>query len=200
MPGDAADKDAILSPEQMARKLSGLAADLGQYLKYQKSLGVSHVGVQDKTGRTLAAWGTPAWKQHRFICQGPENARIMLVDSKGGFFRDKPGRLLVKILSAMHLTPETVCICNAADLHPIRTRVAANPPAVIITLGENACALILGTDRPFSELQGRFHTFSGIKVMPTRHPEELLADPTLKRGVWESMQQVMAAAGLDHGG
>jgi len=193
MPGDTADTGAVPTLEQMAREFCGLAADLGQVLRYQNGLGLTHLPVEAKTQSTLNAWGTAAWKQHRFISQGPENARIMIVDSKGGFFQGQSGQLLVKILSAMKLTPEAVFICNAADPDRIRIRVTARPPVAIIALGPRAGDVL---SHPGTQVvQGQFHLFCGVKVMPTRHPEELLADASFKRGVWESMQQVMAVAG-----
>jgi DNA polymerase len=195
MPNDLVDPEAVPTPDQMAAALMDLTADLRQVLGYQKGLGITHVAVGEKTQKILKAWGTPAWQQHRFIFQGPPNAKIMIVDSKGGFFQGSSGQLLVKILKAMKLTPETVFICNAADPHPIQERIKASPPKAIIALGARAKKM-LEPDDGAEGVPGRFHVFCGVKVMPTRHPEALLADPSLKRGVWESMQQVMAMAGL----
>ena len=185
--------------EQLAEQLQDIAADLAQCLGYQKSLGLTHLPVEENTHRTITTWGTAAWKQHRFISQGPENAKIMIVDGKGGFFGGRSGQLLVKILGAMKLTPEEVFICNATDSGRIRDRVSACPPAAIIALGAGAGQALLEPGAKTKAVPGQFYTFCGVKVMPTRHPKELLADPSLKRGVWESMQQVMALAGLGHG-
>ncbi len=199
MPGEAVSNEAFPTPEQMAAELRDIATDLSQVLTYQQSLGVTHLAVKENTFRTITSWGTAAWKHHRFISQGPENAKIMIVDSKGSFFRNTSGQLLVKILGAMKLTPEEVFICNTADPDRIRDRVAACPPSVIIALGSGAGQVLCEPGEDAKAVLGQFHTFCGVKVMPTRHPEELLADASLKRGVWENMQQVMALAGLGHG-
>ena len=177
-----------------------IMGELGQYLRDQRALGITHVTVGEEIQKTVVAWGTREWKKHRFTCQGPADARIMIVDGKGGFFRGNAGRLLVKILKAMHLTEDSVYICNAVDLAQIKCRVEQIRPSVVITLGREASSLLLGGDQPLEKMTGRFHSFCGVKVMPTRHPAELLENPGLKRGVWEDMQKVMAEAGLDHGG
>ena len=44
-------------------------------------------------------------------------------------------------------------------------------------------------------LRGRWHSFQGIKVMPTYHPAYLLRTPSAKRTVWEDLQLVMAELG-----
>lgn len=200
MPGKGVENEMISTRAELRRNFTEILSDFSQYLSYQKSLGVSHVRMKDDGTATIAAWGTPQWKQHRFMGQGPTDAKIMIVDSTGDFFQNKAGRLLVKILKAMHLTPEEVFICNAADLAEITSRVRANPPKVIITLGAKAAALLLDAVSSPDGVLGTFQTFCGVKVMPTRHPEELLQDAALKREVWESMQKVMAEAGLGHGG
>ena len=181
-----------------APDLNTLISDLTQYLQYQKSLGVTHMEINEASARTIASWGTRAWKQHRILEQGPKNSKFMIVDSDGNFFKGKPGRLLAKILTAMHLSPEQVYICNAADANRIKARISVHSPKVIIALGQKACDLLFKAGESLNRIQGEFHSFEGVMVMPTRHPKQLLTDPGLKRGVWEDMQKVMKQTGLDH--
>ena len=41
-------------------------------------------------------------------------------------------------------------------------------------------------------LRGRWHTFDGIRLMPTYHPAYLLRSPGQKRIAWQDLKMVMA--------
>ncbi len=170
--------------------------DLSQYLSVQKKLGNSEFQLSDAALKTIETWGTPAWFCHGFAAQGPENARIMIIDSLGSFFEGPAGDLLTKILKAMHLTPGQVYICNTSDYGRIRTQVKQHHPNVIITLGEKAGGLLLGRNDSLKAFRGQFHTFMDIPLMATHHPEALIENPRLNRQVWDDMQLVMKQAAL----
>ncbi len=169
---------------------------LKQHLNYQKTLGNQAVNLGDDALSLLEKWGTPSWRAPQFICQGAYDSKIVLVDSEGIFFEGPAGKLLVKILSAMHLTPETVCICNIADLARIERHVRMNQPKALVALGQQAGQMLKNSKESIETFRGRFFKFCGVPVMATYHPAFLLENPALKRAVWDDIKQVMACAGL----
>lgn len=149
--------------------------------------------------------------------QGDAKARIVFLghgpganeDQSGRPFAGEAGQLLDRIVGAMKLAREQVYLCDVVkcrrpdDRMPtpeeIRTcrvywrrQLQVIQPEVICTLGECATRALLETDRPLSQLRGRFHDYGGTKVMPTFHPADLLKDPELKRAVWEDVKKIMA--------
>ncbi len=145
----------------------------------------------------LDIWGTPSWPPPPFVAQGPEDARIAIVDSEGTFFEGEPGSLLVKMLGAMHLSASDVYICNTADNASFIRHVVAHKPSVVVALGEKACRTLKGTDEPLVKIRGHFFQCHGVSVMATHHPSVLVKIPALKRQAWEDLKQVMAFTGLD---
>lgn len=170
---------------------------LSQFLKFQKSLGHQSMTLGRSACHLLNTWGTPSWPPPAFAAQGPEDARIVLVDSKGTFFDGQSGGLLVKMLSAMHLAPSDVYICNAADHGQITRHILAHKPGAVVALGEPACRMMKGTDEPLITVRGHFFHCHKVPVMATHHPSVLLMQPALKRQAWEDLKQVMACTGLD---
>jgi DNA polymerase len=153
---------------------------------------------------------------------GNSDARLVFVGEGPGYEEDKmgmpfvgaAGKLLTKIIQAMNLSREEVYICNIIKCRPPNNR---NPlpeeisscvpflerqlrvihPDYICALGKFAAQTLLQTDEPISKLRGRFHDFLGIKVMPTYHPAYLLRNPAGKRHVWDDMQVLMKAMGIE---
>jgi uracil-DNA glycosylase len=182
--------------QSLASEFLGTIQDFSQYISHQNSLGNTDFKVSDTSKITMAQWGRPK-KKAPFLFQGSEKSKIFFIDSEGSFFSGEQGGLLVKILTAMKLTKESVFICNAQNPSAINARIKKIKPEVIITLGQTAGQLILNLNCPIEEFQGKFHSHEGIKVMPTFHPKALLERPGLKRKVWEDMQKVMEEAGLN---
>lgn len=131
-------------------------------------------------------------------------------DQKGVPFVGAAGRLLTRIIQAIHLTRDQVYICNIIKCRPPKNRnpmpdeiesclpflkrqIAVIRPDFICTLGTIATQTLLETEEPVSRLRGRFHDFMGIKVMPTYHPAYLLRNSDKKRDVWEDMKKLMEA-------
>ena len=170
--------------------------DVSQYLSHQMVLGNGDFNFSKKSRDTINGWGKPRVIPPVFRFQGPENAALFFVDSEEAFFNGASGGLLVKILTAMGMTPETVFICNAVDADALHALIKKNHPKMVITLGVLAGQRLLNLDFPLEQFQGRFHSCHGIQVMPTFHPSALLVQPGLKRKVWDDMQQVMQATGL----
>lgn len=170
---------------------------LSRFLKFQKSLGNRSMTLGRDAFHILDTWGTPSWPPPPFAAQGPEDARIVLVDSEGTFFKGQPGSLLVKMLSAMHLTPSEVYICNAADNALLSRHILTHKPLAVVAFGEKACRMIKGTDEPLANIRGHFFQCHGVPVMATHHPSVLVKEPALKRQTWDDLKQVMACTGLD---
>ncbi|MBE9547068.1 MAG: uracil-DNA glycosylase, partial [Proteobacteria bacterium] len=113
-----------------------------------------------------------------------------------------------KIIKAMGLTREEVYICNILKCRPPGNRnprpeeiqacepflikqLQAIKPEVICALGTFAAHTLLGINVPISVLRGKFHSYQGIKLMPTYHPAYLLRNPGAKKQVWEDVQMIM---------
>jgi uracil-DNA glycosylase family 4 len=149
---------------------------------------------------------------------GDPAARLMFVGEGPGYEEDQSGepfvgaagRLLTRIIEAIHLSRERVYICNIIKCRPpgnrnpmpdeietcfpfLKRQIASVKPDLICALGTFAAQTLLETVSPISKLRGRFHDYSGIKVLPTYHPAYLLRNPDKKRDVWEDMKKLMKA-------
>ncbi|HSR37156.1 MAG TPA: uracil-DNA glycosylase, partial [Desulfurivibrionaceae bacterium] len=135
-------------------------------------------------------------------------------DLQGEPFVGAAGQLLTKIIQAMGFNRDEVYICNVLKCRPPQNRdpqtaeieacssfmlrqLRAIQPKVLVALGKFAAQTLLQTSTPISKLRGRFQDYHGIPLMPTFHPSALLRDETLKRPVWEDMQQVMKLLGKE---
>jgi DNA polymerase len=134
-------------------------------------------------------------------------------EREGRPFRGQAGELLDKILASIGLDRKQVYLCNllkcrlpgnrnptteemAACRGHLEKQLALLHPRLICTLGAFAAQALLQTQEPLSQLRGREHTFRGIPVIPTLHPEALIFHPQNKRQVWEDMKLVAAKLGL----
>ncbi len=155
-------------------------------------------------------------RQNIVFGDGNPQAKIVFVgeapgadeDEQGLPFVGRAGQLLTKIIEAMGLSRKDVYICNILKCRPPQNRnplpaeiAACEPflqeqlksisPQIICALGTFAAQTLLRTDVPISVLRGRFHTYEGIKLMPTYHPAYLLRNPSAKKNVWEDVQLIM---------
>jgi DNA polymerase len=153
---------------------------------------------------------------------GNPHARLVFIgeapgadeDREGEPFVGAAGQLLNKILQACTLRREDVYICNILRCRPPGNRTpspeeAANcreyldrqlaiiQPEYICCLGAVAAQNLLGTTRSIGQLRGQLHDYRGMKVLCTYHPAYLLRTPSAKRQVWEDMQLLMAAMGIE---
>ena len=144
--------------------------------------------------------------------RGPSLARLMVVSDwplgAGDPFSGSEGELFTRVLLAMKLAPDRVFV-TAMVRCPVPEHTTPAPralvvcrafleeeirkvkPTVIWVLGETATQALLGADEPLDHLRGRFHDYKNIPVMPTWHPRDILSDPSLKRPVWDDVQQIM---------
>lgn len=176
--------------------LLDIVQDLSQYLGYQRKMGAIRLDLSPESLDILAFWGQRTPDRISFKSQGPASAKVVLVDGQDIFFAGEAGQLLIKILEAMNLSPDTVSICNAPDPSRVHRHVRSIRPKVVIALGEQAAWIMTGSKKPLTALRGHVFDFQGVAVMPTFHPVQLLADPALKRPVWEDLQQVMKMDGI----
>ena len=148
---------------------------------------------------------------------GNPNAEVMFVgegpgrdeDLQGEPFVGRAGQLLTDIITkGMKLKREDVYIANVVKCRPPENRnpepdevAACEPflkkqidlirPAIIVALGKFAVQTLLQSKVPITKLRGTWHSYHGIKLMPTFHPAYLLRNPADKRLVWEDIQKVM---------
>ena len=146
---------------------------------------------------------------------GNPKARLVFVGEAPGAEEDRQGlpfvgaagQLLTKMIDAMGLSREEVFIANVLKCRPPGNRTPkpaeienCSPylvlqlslirPQIICALGTFAAQTLLKTGVPISQLRGRFHDFSGAKVLCTFHPAYLLRNPGEKRKVWEDMKAI----------
>jgi DNA polymerase len=160
----------------------------------------------------------PLWetKNNSVFGDGNEHAKLVFVgeapgadeDRQGKPFVGRAGQKLTQIIEAMGLSRPDVYIANVLKCRPPGNRnplpdeiQACEPyliaqlqviePRVICALGTFAAQTLLRTDQRISRLRGQFHTYHGIKLMPTYHPAFILRNPKFKRDVWNDVQMIM---------
>jgi len=144
-----------------------------------------------------------------FVGEGPGRDE----DLKGEPFVGRAGQLLTEIITkGMKMRREDVYIANVVKCRPPENRnpesdeiAACEPflvkqldlikPRIIVALGTFAAQTLLKSKTPISRLRGVWHTYQGIKLMPTLHPAYLLRNPNDKRLVWQDIQAVLREMG-----
>ncbi len=174
--------------------------------------------LNDLCGEAAACQLCPLAKTRKNVVFGDGNpqAKIVFVgeapgadeDEQGLPFVGKAGQLLTKIINAMGLERKDVYICNILKCRPpgnrnplpeeirlcepfLKKQLQLISPQIICALGSFAAKTLLKTETPITSLRGRFHTYEGIKLMPTYHPAYLLRNPAAKKPVWEDIQSIM---------
>jgi len=155
-------------------------------------------------GRTQVVFGVGnAQAELMFVGEAPGRDE----DLQGEAFVGRAGQLLTRIIEAIGMKRQDVYITNVIKCRPPNNRnpeadeisrcepylirqIALVKPRLIVALGTFAAQTLLKTKLPISQLRGRFHTYQGVRVMPTFHPAFLLRNPERKRAVWEDMQAV----------
>ena len=144
-----------------------------------------------------------------FVGEGPGRDE----DLKGEPFVGRAGQLLNDIITkGMKMKREEVYIANVVKCRPPENRnpeaeeiAACQPfllkqidiikPRIIIALGTFAAQTLLQVKTPISRLRGVWHSYHGVKLMPTLHPAYLLRNPNDKRLVWLDIQAVLREMG-----
>lgn len=130
--------------------------------------------------------------------EGPEGARLLILgeapgaaeDAAGRPFVGPAGRKLERLLAEIGLRRDEVYIANVVMCRPpsnrapasdevaacgpyLGLRLAAIAPHVVIALGVTAARALLGGRAQLSDVRGRVHLASGVRVVPTFHPSAL---------------------------
>ncbi len=158
-----------------------------------------------------------AGRTHLVFGVGSPRARLMFVgegpgrdeDLQGEPFVGRAGQLLTDIITkGIGIQREDVYICNVVKCRPPENRnpepdevAACEPflkkqidiirPKIIVGLGKFAVQTLLQSKVPISKLRGNWHSYHGIKLMPTFHPAYLLRNPADKKLVWEDIKKVI---------
>ena len=159
--------------------------------------------------------GLAATRTNVVFGEGPPDAKLVFVgeapgrdeDLMGLPFVGRAGQLLTKIIESIGFKRSDVYIVNVLKCRPPENR---NPmpdeiiackkyllrqikiinPKVICPLGKFSSQLLLGTDKPISQIRGKVHDYGNAKIVPTFHPAYLLRNPVEKRLVWEDMKSI----------
>jgi len=161
-------------------------------------------------GRTNIVFGVGDPKAElMFVGEGPGRDE----DLKGEPFVGRAGQLLTEIITkGMKMRRDEVYIANVVKCRPpdnrnpepdeiaacqpfLRKQVELVKPRVIVALGTFAAQTLLQSKTPISRLRGVWHSYQGVKLMPTLHPAYLLRNPNDKRLVWQDIQAVLREMG-----
>ena len=234
--------------DSVQNKLSCLS-DIGIDFYVRRSLPIagladqtdpSPAGNSDKSDKSTNAWKSLSstvsectqceLHQHRtqtVFGVGHRQAEWMLIgeapgfeeDQKGEPFVGRAGKLLDKMLAAIHLDRKTVYITNTVKCRPpdnrnprpeeisqcesyLNQQIALIEPKIILALGGVAANALLQTDTAVGRLRGSVHRFkdTGIPVVVTYHPAYLLRSPQQKRAAWEDLQLAQQVIAKGTGG
>ncbi len=156
-------------------------------------------------------------RTHLVFGVGNPHARLMFIgegpgrdeDLQGEPFVGRAGQLLTDIITkGMGLKRADVYIANVVKCRPPENRnpepdevASCEPflkkqidlvrPEIIVGLGKFAVQTLLQSKVPITRLRGNWHTYHGIKLMPTFHPAYLLRNPADKKLVWEDIKKVI---------
>jgi uracil-DNA glycosylase family 4 len=156
-------------------------------------------------------------RTHLVFGVGNPNAKLMFIgegpgrdeDLQGEPFVGRAGQLLTDIITkGMGLRREDVYIANVVKCRPpdnrnpepdevascepfLKRQIDLVRPEIIVALGKFAVQTLLQSKVPITRLRGNWHTYHGIKLMPTFHPAYLLRNPGDKKLVWEDIKKVI---------
>jgi len=193
--GTAADLFADNKAALQADSLENLRAAIGDCKLCKLCSGRTHIvfGVGNPRAKLM------------FVGEGPGRDE----DLQGEPFVGRAGQLLTDIITkGMKLRREDVYIANVVKCRPPENRnpepdevAACEPflkkqidlvrPQIIVGLGKFAVQTLLQSKVPITKVRGTWHSYHGIKLMPTFHPAYLLRNPADKKLVWEDIQKVM---------
>jgi uracil-DNA glycosylase len=193
--GTAGDLFADSSPAFQAKSLEELRAAIGDCRRCKLWSGRTHLvfGVGNPKANLM------------FIGEGPGRDE----DLQGEPFVGRAGQLLTDIITkGIGLRREDVYIANVVKCRPpenrnpepdevascepfLKKQIELVRPEIIVALGKFAVQTLLQTKAPITKLRGRWHSYHGIKLMPTFHPAYLLRNPADKKLVWEDIKKVI---------
>lgn len=176
------------------------------------SLAALEAALGEFDGCALATHGSPP-----LFAAGTPGSALMLVGdmpSGGDVFGGDAGLLLDRMLAAIGLGRDSAYLANivywptpggrapaAAEIAAcapfLRRQIELAQPRAILALGGAAAAALTGTGTGINRLRGKWQMLSGgdVPVLPSFHPAQLLAQPTLKSLAWRDL--LMMKARLD---
>lgn len=201
--------DSIASAQALAKGANSLA-ELKAALE-----GFDGCGLKKNCQNTVFADGNPA-SRIMFIGEAPGAEE----DRQGLPFVGRAGKLLDKMMGAIHLDRSGAYITNVLNWRPpmnrdpapeeaamclpfLRRHIELVNPGIIILLGAVAARHVLGVSEGIMKLRGRWMEYRVndvmIPVMATLHPAYLLRQPAHKKLAWRDLQaaeEKMIALGL----
>ncbi len=155
---------------------------------------------------TVFADGNPA---HRIMFIGEAPGRDE--DRQGLPFVGRAGKLLDKMLAAVHLDRTKVYITNVLNWRPpdnrdpspeeaamclpfLRRHIELVNPEIMVLLGAVSVRHVMGRSDGIMKTRGRWLEYSVngrlVPVMPTLHPAYLLRQPAHKKLAWRDLQAI----------
>jgi DNA polymerase len=194
--GTAPDLFSPGAPSVVAGSLEELRAAIGDCRRCKLCSGRTNLvfGVGNSRAKLM------------FVGEGPGRDE----DLQGEPFVGRAGQLLTDIITkGIGLKREDVYIANVVKCRPPNNRdpepdevAACEPflkkqidligPEIIVALGRFAVQTLLQSKMPITKLRGNWHSYHGIKLMPTFHPAYLLRNPADKKLVWEDIKKVIS--------
>jgi DNA polymerase len=193
--GSGAELFSAGAPSLVASNLEELRAAIGDCSRCKLCSGRTHLvfGVGNPRATLM------------FVGEGPGRDE----DLQGEPFVGRAGQLLTDIITkGIGLRREDVYIANVVKCRPpdnrnpepdevatcepfLKKQIELISPEIIVGLGKFAVQTLLQTKMPITKLRGNWHTYHGIKLMPTFHPAYLLRNPADKKLVWEDIKKVI---------
>jgi len=183
------------APSLLASNLEELRAAIGDCRRCKLCSGRTHLvfGVGNPRAKLM------------FVGEGPGRDE----DLQGEPFVGRAGQLLTDIITkGIGIRREDVYIANVVKCRPpdnrnpepdevascepfLKKQIEIISPEIIVGLGKFAVQTLLQSKMPITKLRGNWHTYQGIKLMPTFHPAYLLRNPADKKLVWEDIKKVI---------
>ncbi len=203
------EPDSIGTAQSLARAANSLA-ELKSALE-----GFDGCALKRAATNTVFADGNPM-SRIMFIGEAPGRDE----DRMGLPFVGRAGKLLDKMMEAIHLDRTSAYITNVINWRPpdnrdpspeeaamclpfLRRHIELVNPGVIILLGAVAARHVMGFSEGIMKLRGRWLEYRVgdrmVPVMPTLHPAYLLRQPAHKKLAWRDLQateQKIIASGL----
>lgn len=173
------------------------------------SLAALEAALGEFDGCALATHGSPP-----LFATGTAGSAVMVIGDMPGaanVFDGEPGLLLDRMLAAIGLSRDSTYLANlvywptpggrapaAAEIAAcapfLRRQIELARPRFILALGGAAAAALTGAGSGIARLRGKWQPWAGgdIAVLPSFHPSQLLAQPTLKALAWRDLQALKA--------
>jgi DNA polymerase len=159
--------------------------------------------------RTQTVFGTgPLDAELAFVGHAPGSDE----DAQGEPFAGKGGELLSRIIGACGFTRDSVYLFNLIKCRAPKNRAPTDAecancrafferqfdlvkPKFLVALGPFASRVLTGN--PKGRLRGAVHSYRGVPLICTHHPDDILKDATgaKRREAWDDMKLLLSAMG-----